>query len=78
MSEEMVVSRKAIIEYLRQPLSLPMNLAYAWRKIRRWKKRYNMRKLFHYLPNGQPYILISEFELWLFEFERNHKATREG
>jgi hypothetical protein len=72
MSEDWVVGRKAIIEYLRVPLQLSIDSEIAWRKVRRWKRDYGMKELFHRTPGNSPYVIGSEVELWLKDFESKH------
>lgn len=62
---DIVVSRKGIIAYLKLKIGLSDNMDIAWNKIRRWKKCYGMDEIIHHLPSGQCYMLKSEFQKWI-------------
>ncbi len=65
--DEMVVGRKAIVDFLGVK---------SWRTVRRWKKRYRMRKLIMQLPNGRPFLLKSEVRLFLLAFNQYLREHR--
>ena len=65
MADDWIVGRKAIITFLAVPLGLSADPKAAWRKISRWKKRYQMTPLFHYLPSGTVYMIQGELSRWL-------------
>ena len=48
------VGRKEIIAYLRPFIKLPQNPAYAWQKVKRWRRRYCLP--IEIQLNGKPYI----------------------
>lgn len=76
-----VVGRKAIIEYLRPKLALADNMIGAWSAIRRWRQNYGFDKLIRHLPNGKPYLIKADFELWWAkyrEIEAKRKASERG
>lgn len=73
MGIEMIVGRKAIIEYLRSPLQLGFNQDNAWKKIKRWKRSWGLSICFHRLPNGSPYLIAGEVEMWLMKFDEKQK-----
>lgn len=75
---DIVVGRKGIIAYLKAKIDLSDNLEVAWRKVRRWKKRYKMHEIIHHLPSGQCYILKSEFQQWIIKAGVTREGFQEG
>lgn len=69
MTDDMVVGRKDIIEYLRKPLDLSQNQRTAWNKIYRWRKQQGMDKVFHRDITGRPFILKAEVIEWLMSVD---------
>ncbi len=72
MDEEICVGRKEIIEYFKRKKIIKRSLGYidAWHNILRWRKRYDLYRLFHRHPNGYPKIYKEEIDLWVKEHER--------
>jgi hypothetical protein len=65
------VGRKEIIAYLQPFLKLPQNPAYAWQKVKRWRRRGFPIEI---LPNGKPFIDESVNVLFWIKFrERMNK-----
>jgi len=73
LSDDMIVGRKSIIEYLKTPLQLSTDQETAWKKIKRWKKSWGLSVCFHRLPNGSPYLISGEVEMWLMKFDEKQK-----
>lgn len=46
---------------------------YSWRSLRRWKKKHSFP--IHYLPNGKPYIIEREMEIYLLKYEEIKNAV---
>ena len=65
MIDDMLVGRKAIIEFLRVPLDLSPNMRIAWNKVYRWRTQQGMDKVFHRDITGRPFIIKSEVIEWL-------------
>ncbi len=74
---DIVTSRKGIIEYLRPIIGLSYDYETAWNKIRRWKKKYGMSKIMHYLPSGQCMISKTEFMRWIKMSDVIAKSVKE-
>lgn len=53
---DFLVGRKAICGYL----------GMSWRTVLRWKKNYGMESLFMRSMNGDPILIKSSFEKWIF------------
>ncbi len=75
---DMIVGRKAIIEFLRVPLQLYEDETVAWRKINRWKQKYYLTRLIHHTPSGAPYIIPAEIRAWLDMFDERCQAIAMG
>ena len=75
---DIVISRKGIVAYLKHKIDLSNNADIAWNKIRRWKKRYNMGEIIHHLPSGQCYMLKSEFQEWIIKVRNTDEGFKEG
>jgi hypothetical protein len=75
--DDIVVSRKGIIAYLKPIIGLSEDQEIAWNKIRRWKKRYGMSKIIHYLPSGQCMISKAEFMKWIKMSDVIAKSVKE-
>ncbi len=75
--DDIVTSRKGIIEYLRPLIGLSQDYEIAWNKIRRWKKKYGMSKIIHYLPSGQCMMSKAEFMRWIKMSDVIAKSVKE-
>ena len=54
--------RKDIIKFLRPEIALSKDAAYAWKKVKRFVKRYKLPVVPE--PDGKPSLLEEEYLLW--------------
>ena len=67
---------KAVAEYLRDKIDIPDDPKHAWKKINRWRKRKWIPVLIQ--PNGRPYIIEDEFEVFWRDFTKRYKGKAGG
>ena len=78
MTDDIIVGRKDIIEYLRKPLDLSPNQRIAWNKIYRWRKQQGMEKVFHRDITGRPFIIKAEVREWLKDTDGKREYVPQG
>lgn len=72
MGEEEYIGRREIVDLFKdlRLISKKLNYIDGWLTILRWRRKYNLYRLFHRSPNGKPIAFKTEIVAWIKEHDR--------